>query len=443
MGDSSKPRPEPKRDLPPLWYDGRTGRYLCQDSAGCWIPVTDRQAKVVTKRAGFNPNNYDALNVSETEAALLSVTTERNVAYAGPLAGWRPGPIEVCGQRILCTRGPALIAPKRGRWDTLQSLWCDHLADESLEDPEHQWRLFAGWLKVAYESLRDGLRRPGQALALAGPADSGKSFSQQIITAILGGRACNPFRYLSGKTAFNSDLIAAEHLAIEDTASSRDIREREAFGQNLKELTVNHDQSLHGKGRDALTVQVFWRVTISLNDEPYALMVLPPLDSNMRDKLILLRARRPACFPATPDPDHWRTFKARCLAELPAFLHWLTHWEIPAEIRHARYGVASWQHPDLAASLDDLHPYQRLLSLLDLAKPWHDTPAEIEWSGSVEELERALRTFDAELTAKIFRGNTSAGILLATCEQRHPGRFSKRTVCGRSVWTIKPPQETP
>lgn len=210
---------------------------------------------------------------------------------------------------------------------------------------------------------------------------------------------------------------------------------------------MNHDQSLHGKGRDALTVQVFWRVTISLNSEPYALLVLPPLDANMRDKLLLLRARRPACFPSAPDPDHWRTFKARCLAELPAFLHWLTHWKIPAELTHPRYGVASWQHPELAAALDDMHPYQRMLSLIDLAEPWKDEQmsAGTAWEGSVEELERKLRTFDASLTDKVFRGNQSAGILLSTCEQRHPDRFSKRTLTGRSVWRITKPQkqETP
>jgi len=34
-----------------------------------------------------------------------------------------------------------------------------------------------GWLKVGYEALRAGKPRVGQALALAGPRDCGKSLS--------------------------------------------------------------------------------------------------------------------------------------------------------------------------------------------------------------------------------------------------------------------------
>lgn len=437
---------EEKLPLPPLWYDTRGKTYYAADASGRWIPIGDRQAKVSAKRTGYNPNVYDGLNVSETEQALWAVMTERNVSVACELAGWPAGPVECCGQRLLCTRGPAIIQPKRGKWETLQGMWVEQLSDPTLEDPERQWHAFNGWILAAYTALREGRRAsPAPALCLAGARDCGKSFCQQILTAILGGRSANPLRYLTGKTAFNSDMLAAEHLAIEDTASSRDLRDREAFGQSLKECCVNHDQSLHGKGKDALTVQVFWRVSISLNDEPYALQVLPPLDDNMRDKLLLLRIRRPSCFPKTPDPEHWRTFKPAILAELPAYLYWLTHnYKVPAEYQDPRYGVAPWQHPELAASLEEMHPYQRLMSLIDLAAPWKDSEDGI-WTGRVEELERALRSFDDSLTDKLFRNNSTGGLLLATCMQRHPERFSKRTLSGYTVWTIRKPvtQEIP
>jgi mono/diheme cytochrome c family protein len=215
------------------------------------------------------------------------VQLERNVTYAGPLSGHKVGVYDMPGGRVLVTDSPRLIEPKAGSWETLKALLVGLLTDEHFDQTPY---LF-GWLKVALESLRAGQRRTGQALAIAGPSGCGKSLLQQLITELLGGRMAKPFDFMVGATPFNAHAFTAEHLVIEDEAASSDIRTRRTFGAYLKGIAANTCQSCHAKNRQPVTLTPFWRLSIPLNDEAENLMVLPPLDESLEDKIILLRAR--------------------------------------------------------------------------------------------------------------------------------------------------------
>jgi hypothetical protein len=85
---------------------------------------------------------------------------------------------------------------------------------------------------------------------------------------------------MSDRTQFNSELFAAEHLMIEDEIASTDIRNRRSFGARIKDFTVNDLQSYHAKRVDALSIEPFWRVSITVNDEPEDLLILPPIDES-------------------------------------------------------------------------------------------------------------------------------------------------------------------
>ena len=100
-------------------------------------------------------------------------------------------------------------------------------------------------------------------------------------------------------------MFRAEHLVVEDNAASTDIRTRRNFGAFLKTITVNDDQPCFGKGREAVNLTPFWRLSISVNDEPENLMVLPPIDESIEDKLILLKAY------STPMPMPTETLEER------------------------------------------------------------------------------------------------------------------------------------
>jgi hypothetical protein len=97
---------------------------------------------------------------------------------------------------------------------------------------------------------------------------------------------------MTAQTSFNSDLFKAEHLIIADETPATGYSERQAFGAGIKNMVAEPMQRLHAKGRDAMMLEPFWRVSMSLNDEPENLMVLPPYNKSMKDKLILLKAHR-------------------------------------------------------------------------------------------------------------------------------------------------------
>lgn len=60
-----------------------------------------------------------------------------------------------------------------------------------------------------------------------------------------------------------------------------DFRSRRNLRSHLKQMTVNEAQRLHAKNRDAIMVKPFWRLSISLNDEPEDLHVLPTIDAGL------------------------------------------------------------------------------------------------------------------------------------------------------------------
>jgi hypothetical protein len=426
------------------YYDAARKCYWVPNSRGNWIEVSEQGLRKMLRADGLRNKAQDGENLSQVDDKFVEIMTTQDVAYAGPLAGHRAGITECCGSRILVTSSPKLIQPARGRWPVLRAF-----LEALLDDGTYDQRPYVyGWLKIAYEALRSGVWRPGQALGLAGPRNCGKSLLQLIITEILGGRAAKPFRYMSGRTDFNADLFAAEHLTIEDDHSSTDIRARRQFAAQIKQFTVNKIQSCHGKNRQALSLTPFWRLSISVNDEPEAMMVLPPVSDSehdsLSDKLFLLRALKAEMPMPTEGNDQQAAFWQALVSELPAFIYYLQRFEIPDELRDGRFGIKTWHHPRLLADLDALAPETRLLALvdqavftaLDLGGGPTGVPPEF-WSGTAEELERRLVSshFDYE-ARRLLSWPGACGTFLGRLADKPRPRVQKDRDGHRRGWII-------
>ena len=122
-------------------------------------------------------------------------------------------------------------------------------------EPQHGERqrhtLFA-WIKGSVEALRAGKMKEAQALAMAGPPQSGKSLLQRLLTHLLGGRECKPFLFLAGKTPFNAELFEAEHLTLEDEHMSRKLHDRLALGAAIKAIVANEAHHCHPELAESL-----------------------------------------------------------------------------------------------------------------------------------------------------------------------------------------------
>lgn len=430
--------------LPPLYYLPSDGSYWKEDEAGKWIRINEGSAMLEIRLAGFDAKAGTPL--TEAERCRLGIQTRQNIVYAAPLAGYRAG-LHRCNENdVLVTESPRLLVPQAGEWPNLRAVF-----EGLLGDPNHdQLPYFYGWLKRACESVRRGQWLAGQALALAGPVGGGKSLTQNLITVMLGGRSAKPYLYMTGATSFNGDLFRAEHLMVEDEAESRDIRARRRFAASIKSIAVNRDQSCHPKNRPAVTLTPRWRLTISLNDDPERLLVLPPLNPDVADKIILLKTRKQAMPMPTETPEQQAAFWNMLVAELPAFLAFLDEWEIPAELRSQRFGVIHFHHPEVAELLRKTAPEYLLLELIDQAlgfgardRVLFPPPAAVAWDGSALELKQRLtgeRSPVAREASRLLDYPNACGQLLGRLQSDDSlQRVSSRLVNGQTRWTITPP----
>ncbi len=420
---------------PEAHYDSVRGCYWVKDNRSAWIQFTESSLKRLGRSKGIKAGIAENELISPLDEWVVEVQLDHNVAYAGSLSGYKAGPYNMVGGRLLVTDSPVLIEPKPGSWETIRVLLVGLLIDEHFDQTPY----FFGWLKIALESLRANTRRTGQALAIAGPSGCGKSLLQQLITVLLGGRQANPYQHMVGESPFNSHMFTAEHLVIEDEAASSDIRTRRTFGAHLKTITANVVQSCHAKNRTPVSLTPFWRLSITVNDEPENLMVLPPLDESIEDKLILLRARFETMPMPTGTDDERAAFWAVLVGELPAFVDFLLSWEIPADLRSARFGVRHFHHPDLLQAIDDLAPERRLLDLIDAEL--FSGPLADAWEGKAEVLEKRLtgsESSSAYEARRVLSFNTACGVYLARLAKKHPARVSKRILDGSALWTIEP-----
>ena len=421
--------------LPPLYYSGTTKNYYRTEARGRWMAVNETSAMKFIRQSGHTGQNGNGIGADDE--CLLRIQSEQNVDYVGPLAGYRAGPHEIRGRLVLVTDSPAVIQPQPGDWPTLRTV-LEGMFGEQLP-------YVYGWLKLSHQAVAEGRWSPAQVLALAGPVNSGKSLFQRLVTVLLGGRAAKPYRYLTDRTQFNADLFAAEHLMVEDEAESIDIRARRHFGAGLKDVAANLDHQWHGKHREALVLTPIWRMTVSLNEEPERLQVLPPLDGDVADKVMLLKVNHTQMPMPTETPEEKERFWNALTAELPAFIHFLSSWEIPANLRSPRFGVRHYHHPELLEALNRTAPEHRLLALVDDIHFRRKglAPLPMAWQGTAEELERNLMGDESfrRQVQQLLQFNSACGTYLGRLEAKPGSRVTKRTINGYTRWTIAPPTD--
>ena len=435
--------------LPDLYYDGKGQSYWRQNDHAGWQKINDTSMDTELMAQGFDGVEKDMAGLTEVKQAKRSIQLAQDILFAGPLAGYFTGLYTIQGQRVLVTSSPNIIKPCVGGWPTLQKVIDGLLIDGDIDQRPY----FYGWMKRGYESLATGKYTPGQALCLAGPKDCGKSLLQSIITEILGGRSAKPYESMTGDTTFNEDLFAGEHLMIEDDVASTDIRARRKLGAAIKRVTVNTTQRCHPKGRTAIMLTPFWRLSIAVNDEPENLLILPPLDDSLLDKMMIFKTSMAEMPIPTADPADRVKFWERLMSELPAFIHVLENWEVPEALRSQRFGVVAFQHPAISEALMEVQPETRLLSIIDqvifnrnLAREASPAPNMVyptpqPWAGSAEDLEAQLTEKDGKFSReaqKLLYYSSACGTYLGRLHKAHPERVGSRKLHGKTLWDITP-----
>ena len=411
-GASSKPLME----KPELYYERKTEKYFFQAADGVWQGINHSAAVRLLVSAGLSIRQ-DASNVlSEAEQELVEILNYNPVDYCGPLAGWKTGKHTIADREVLVTRSFKLIEPRKGDFPLITSILVKMLGKTQLQ-------YLLSELKLFYESLRDGVRRPGHLLVLCGPTDAFKSFTQlHIITPLYGGRSADCSRALTNRTDFNSELAGAEHLFLDDQKPYGSWLSRHDFAENLKPYVVGKIMSVHAKGKDAVNLPVHHRVTMSLNDDEIALRSMPDIAASFADKVSIFRCRR--ARPPMPNSTNAEraAFEAAVSAELPAFIEFLLNWNIPPEIADIRFGVKAYHRPWLIQQIEALSDEARLdeliqaTGLVDPEEPWEGTAAELK----AQLTRHCSHGREAE---KLLGWANATGTLLGRLAKRFPERY--------------------
>jgi hypothetical protein len=383
---------------------------------------------------GLSPKSKDD-GLSEIDQFLLR-TNKDPVCYSGALAGHKAGPIDHPNGRILVTTPCRPLQGVDAPCSNIKA-WLHELTGKD----EHQFNTLLFWMHLRRRALLTSTWRPGQMLVLAGPRGCGKSFLQaKIITGLLGGRSACPYRYMAGGTEFNSELFAAEHLINDDKSPARDLASRRALGCHVKSMLFSAAQSCHPKGRTAITLTPIWAMSLSVNEEPENLMVLPPIDDSLADKVIILKCSKPSTPPG--HPEEMPALLLMVDRELPAFAHYLDKLSIPPDYAEPRTGLRHYHNPEILEALQDLSPQAKLDQLITAALFQDST----EWEGKSLELETALSCRDSPWrheAQRLFSFNTACGVYLARLATAMPDRYRKVTVHGEVRWRILAPKGSP
>lgn len=293
---------------------------------------------------------------ARVDEVISYIDHHKGVDFIGELAGWRAGLQTFNQLKMLITKGPRIIEAKSGQAATINAM-LEALLDEA------QRHYVYGWLSTIRASLKADGRRPMPVLVLCGPQGCGKSIVQnQLFTPILGGRAADPFAYVTKQTRFNRELMAAEHWPIDDKEPLEDPRARETLAAYMRRSASSPHWAVEHKGVDATTLPACPHMSISCNDDDDSIEVLPSVTALLENKVILLHTRAND-FPWPKNDAQYKALCAHIGAELSAFAHFLDHYQIPEELRDNRYGIKAWQAPELTETLRKIGPEFEALRL--------------------------------------------------------------------------------
>ena len=369
------------------WKKGAGEQYVLRTNDGRWgiwnqQATVDRMIKVAHQMGQFlNPKRYEGQPLSQVREVLMHLREERGLDEVfTALPGYREGVHVLPGneERVLVKTSPRFVEPVAGEWPLIAAIFDGMLGTEpALRQKDY----FFSWLKIGAESVMQGVPgdwRPGHAMIMAGPRGCGKSFVQEfVVRPLFGGRMADPTKMLFGLDEFNADSFAAELLVLAEVPMpSQKTNDRVAFGEKIKQVVANTMQRMRLMRTEPWTVFPFWRLLISLNDEPDKLRNLPLITEDIGDKLVIMHCARSGMPMPTRTLEDRRMFREAVAAEIPHFLHFLLHeFQVPEDLLvyddgsdATRFGFREFHHPVIKGALFDDTADAQFLGLIDLAE---------------------------------------------------------------------------
>lgn len=389
------------------WHSERDAFYRCAPN-GRWARW-NQQALIDVMRKNYcvKLTSRDNEMLAESRDALLWIRENHAIdGVMAALGGYPSGIHELPdGERVLVKKSPFYIEHVEGEWPVIRKI-IDVIFGPQEGDEVDQREVFYSVCRTWHRAFVMGSPtkswKKSHALFLVGEHGCGKNLIQELIlTPLVGGRAADPLKFLTGQDEFNGDLVRAEHWLGSELPASAKTEDKVAFGEAIKKAVAEVVVRARLMREEPSTVVPFKRLSLSLNPDVGTMMKLPGLVKGFGDKVVLLKCHK-GVLPIlgendiakvdhdesgeSPEVDAWdddddsfareQRIRQVIAAEMPAFCHWLLNeWRIPAWLLQddegqsvKRFGFRAWHHPIIRDQLFDETPQAQLLRLIDLCE---------------------------------------------------------------------------
>lgn len=383
-------------------------------------------------------NDFYICSTKEQNTILHQIVQKNRVDYVAPIVHKPIGIMELNGRRLLntwvnkttqMTESSLTIDPKES-FKTLHYLWF-----ENGFNPPEQLDFLLAWIKRAYISAINLKPTRGQVLVIAGPPNSGKSLTAEILNLIFGG-CSDASRYLKGESTFNGHLFETCIWIVDDTIIAGDDKARTAYSSNLKKIAADNRFDFSEKYQKGGTIEWNGRVIVTCNEDEISLSAVPDIFQSNDDKVILLRIS-----------DNSKKFTEinileEIKKELPYFLRWLVHqWTAPSHvIGSSRFGVAPYKNESIWSASVESHDNYKLEEILNifLTNYFKHNPSNESAQWTVVELLEAMQDEYSPVRSSTKNLNTKGlGKELKKLAISNTFKGVLRKINGRKFWRFQ------
>ena len=408
-------------------YDGKN--YFIEDNKNFIVAGKEEALLDIQCRHGLVNRRGRGENVSEAQRALYMIHTGKRVEAAVPFAFVKARIVNHEGHRYFNTANqrPLAYADDHQTWgENFPKLagWLETMLGEEQLERE------LDWLSYAYQNAYEGHPQKGHAHLLVGPPNCGKTLYNTVVLGGLFGGHMKASEYLVGKTDFNDHLFESGLWTVDDEGPSANNSGHTLFTAKIKEFVANDTFVVNAKFKKS--GRVYWRgrLSITLNDDPVSLRLLPDLDMSIMDKLMI--------FYCKPFNGFVKGFKEDITRELPYFARYIYDYAVPDERVDVRFGVKAYANPDVVAMHKADSRYSHIIELLHIFRNAH-LNEEDEWEGTCSELMMLLGRMEGCKVLLKDMSPKSMGWGLSHLASKGTSWLRRSDIKGSYKWVIKGP----
>ncbi len=326
-----------------IFVNPSNNKYWRHTAAAGWQPWGKEDIRLLLAARGLRRSRRPGEPLSEVEQALFMIHQTKVIDGVFP-AFFRKEEIIYCNQaRFLNTSKVQLLKPADGTHSWGQDFpWVSNYLTQIFRG---QRAYYLAWFAHYYRSALAGKPERGLSLFIAGPPNVGKTFLNNAVHKQIFGAAGEATSYLTGDDQFNGVLFGCPIWTVDDAIASTDARTKARFSQVVKAITANDEFTMRAMYREGLRMPWLGRLVVTMNDDPESLQMLPSTETNLMDKIMLLRAN-PTDLQFPSDEQ--------IMIELPHYTAFLRDMVKDPEIWvGGRFGIKAYHDPDLRQAAED------------------------------------------------------------------------------------------